>query len=235
MASNVSETTALLTDNNGLRSSLEHAYSTEPIIKPSTTEEATTAIKPASPEPQTTTTWKTELQLLLKHSAPLNVAFILQYALNNFTTIFFVGRVSIESLGAVQLAFMTANVFGFAIYEGLATSLDTLCAQAYGSGRKELVGLHLQRMVYFQWLVTVPIAVVWFCATWILEYVITDFLRTCGGGFRFCFDTTCSPAGAPSMECVYLRQKASTDLDIHIGLSFRKRSWPRWRDRISRS
>jgi hypothetical protein len=33
------------------------------------------------------------------------------------------------------------------VYSGLATSLDTLCAQAYGSGKRKLVGLQMLRMV----------------------------------------------------------------------------------------
>jgi MATE family multidrug resistance protein len=69
---------------------------------------------------------------------------------------------------------MTANITGFAIYEGLATSLDTLCAQAYGSGKKEQVGLHLQRMVLLMLLVTIPIGAVWLCSGWILASLVPE-------------------------------------------------------------
>jgi MATE family multidrug resistance protein len=69
---------------------------------------------------------------------------------------------------------MTANITGYAIYQGLATSLDTLCAQAYGSGRKHLVGLQLQRMVYFLWLLTIPIGIVWIGAERILELIVPE-------------------------------------------------------------
>jgi MATE family multidrug resistance protein len=57
---------------------------------------------------------------------------------------------------------VTAGISGYSIYYGLATSLDTLCAQAYGSGARHLVGVHLQRMVWFLLLVSVPITLVWF-------------------------------------------------------------------------
>jgi MATE family multidrug resistance protein len=69
---------------------------------------------------------------------------------------------------------MTANITGYAIYQGLATSLDTLCAQAYGSGRKHLVGLQLQRMVYFLWVLTIPIGIVWLSAEKILENIVPE-------------------------------------------------------------
>ncbi|EAQ88023.1 hypothetical protein CHGG_04642 [Chaetomium globosum CBS 148.51] len=55
---------------------------------------------------------------------------------------------------------------------GLATSLDTLCAQAFGSGHKHLVGLQLQRMTYFLLLLLLPVAFVWLHAEPILASMI---------------------------------------------------------------
>lgn len=82
--------------------------------------------------------------------------------------------VGTDELGAVSLATMTANITGLAIYEGLATSLDTLCAQAYGSGKKTMVGLHLQRMVLFMLAVTIPIGAIWLCSGWILAALVPE-------------------------------------------------------------
>jgi MATE family multidrug resistance protein len=69
---------------------------------------------------------------------------------------------------------VTANITGYAVYQGLATSLDTLCAQAYGSGRKKLVGLQLQRMIYFLWVITIPIALIWLSGTAILSAIVPE-------------------------------------------------------------
>jgi multidrug resistance protein, MATE family len=69
---------------------------------------------------------------------------------------------------------VTASITGYAVYQGLATSLDTLCAQAYGSGRPHLVGLQLQRMLYFLWLVTIPIGLIWFSGTKILSLIVPE-------------------------------------------------------------
>ena len=55
-----------------------------------------------------------------------------------------------------------------------ATSLDTLCPQAFGSGRKQLVGLQVQRMVYFLWLMTIPIGCLWLASPWILSKIVPD-------------------------------------------------------------
>lgn len=87
-----------------------------------------------------TTTWQREAKTLGQYSSPLVITFVLQYSLT-VASIFTIGHIGKVELGAVSLASMTANITGYAIYQGLATSLDTLCAQAYGSGNRKLVGL----------------------------------------------------------------------------------------------
>jgi MATE family multidrug resistance protein len=119
------------------------------------------------------TTWQREAKVLGKYSRSLIVTFILQYSLT-MASIFTVGHIGKVELGAVSLASMTANITGYAVYQGLSTSLDTLCAQAFGSGRKTLVGLQLQRMVYFLWLVTIPIGIVWLAGTSILSAIVPE-------------------------------------------------------------
>ena len=119
------------------------------------------------------TTWQREAKTLWKYSSPLVVTFVLQYSLP-VASIFTVGHLGKVELGAVSLASMTANISGYAIYQGLATSLDTLCAQAYGSGKKHLVGLQLQRMVYFLWILTIPIGILWLLAEKILEKMVPE-------------------------------------------------------------
>lgn len=74
----------------------------------------------------------------------------------------------------VSLASMTANITGYAIFQGLATSLDTLCAQAYGSGRKHLVGLQCQRMILFLWSLSIPIGFFWLFSNRMLEAIIPE-------------------------------------------------------------
>lgn len=98
-----------------------------------------------------TTTWQREAVVLARYSRSLILTFLLQYSLT-VASIFTVGQfiknfsqrldranltkghIGKVELGAVSLASMTANITGYAVYQGLATSLDTLCAQAYGSG-----------------------------------------------------------------------------------------------------
>jgi len=119
------------------------------------------------------TTSKYELSLIIRGASPLIITCLLQYTLTG-ASVLAVGHLGRNELGAVSLASMTSNLTGYVIYEGLSTGLDTLCAQAYGSGKLHLVGLHLQRMIYFLWLTTIPIAAVWLSSTQILLLVIPE-------------------------------------------------------------
>lgn len=119
------------------------------------------------------TTWQREAKVLSGYSLPLMATFLLQYSLT-VASVFVLGHIGAKELGAVSLASMTANITGYAIYQGLATSLDTLCPQAYGSGKKKLVGLQMQRMIYFLWAVTIPIAVIWLLADKILLAIVPE-------------------------------------------------------------
>lgn len=119
------------------------------------------------------TSWQREVKVLGGYTAPLMATFLLQYSLT-MASIFTVGRIGPVELGAVSLASMSANISGYAIYQGLSVSLDTLCAQAYGSGRKFLVGLQMQRMVFLLWLITIPIGIVWLLSGQILHRLVPE-------------------------------------------------------------
>ncbi|KAK1592788.1 hypothetical protein Q3G72_030419 [Acer saccharum] len=145
---------------------------------------------PASDDNDVTTTgaatsFKNEAIVLARYSTPLIVTYVLQYSFS-FVTVIVAGRLGTSELAAASLASMTANITGLAVYEGLATSLDTLTSQAFGAGKKHLVGLHVQRMIALVLLVTIPIGAVWLCSPWILAklvpetkvaYLAGDFLR----------------------------------------------------------
>jgi len=104
--------------------------------------------------------WHHEATTIIHYAAPMCLTLLLQYSLT-ISSILVVGHLGKEELGAVSLANMTAIITGYAVYQGFASSLDTLCPQAYGSGRLKLVGLHMQRLTLLLLLVTIPIAIIW--------------------------------------------------------------------------
>ena len=123
--------------------------------------------------PDLETTWQAEIKLLSKYSPPLIVTYLLQHSFN-LVTVFVAGRLGTNELGAASLASMTANVTGLCVYEGLATSLDTLTSQAFGNGKKHLVGIHIQRMCALMLLITIPIGALWIASPLILQHLVPE-------------------------------------------------------------
>lgn len=112
-----------------------------------------------------------ELWLLTKYSLPLIATYLLQYSFFVILTIV-AGHLGPNDLAAASIGITTMNVIGLAVLEGMATALDTLCAQAYGSGNHSGVGLHIQRMLLLMGLVMIPIGIFWVCSPWVLPHVV---------------------------------------------------------------
>ncbi|KAK4639985.1 hypothetical protein QC761_700100 [Podospora bellae-mahoneyi] len=119
------------------------------------------------------TTWQRETKTLVQYAAPLIVTFLLHYSVT-IGSVLTVGRLGMVELAAVNLATMTASITCYVPVQGLSTCLDTLCAQAYGSGHKHLVGLQAQRMTWLLWILMVPIAVLWWFSEPILSAMVPD-------------------------------------------------------------
>ena len=163
-----SETTALLNDSaiEDFRKSIEQV---DQRLYGTVADENLSLVK----DPELETTWKAETAILARYSGPLMLTYVLQYSYQ-LVTVFVAGRLGTRELGAASLATMTANITGLCIYEGLSTSLDTLTSQAFGNGKKHLVGLNVQRMGLLVCVVTIPIGAVWICSPWILSAVLPE-------------------------------------------------------------
>lgn len=106
------------------------------------------------------TSYKREFSVLLKNTLPVSVTFLLQYSLT-VVSVFCVGHIGKNELSAVSLAGMVANICGYGIVQGIATSLDTLGAQAFGRSDREMVGIYTQRCALIMAVVLVPIILLW--------------------------------------------------------------------------
>ena len=65
------------------------------------------------------------------------------------------------------------NITGLAVFQGMATSLDTFCSQAYGSGNKKMVG-YFQRATLLMLATMVPLMLVWWYSGSILNQLVPD-------------------------------------------------------------
>lgn len=109
---------------------------------------------------QVSTDLVTEFKFILKNSAPLMLTFLLQCSLT-VASIFTVGHLGKAELAAASLGSMTANITGFALIQGLATCLDTLCAQSYGAGQFHQVGGYFQKGTLMIFTCFFPVGVLW--------------------------------------------------------------------------
>ncbi|KAF2670965.1 MATE efflux family protein [Microthyrium microscopicum] len=140
-----------------------------PVLPQST--ESTSLLE--SPTVRMISGWKVESKLLGTYSIPLIIANLLQFCLNMSSLLVISSGGRVE-LGAVSIAIATANITGFVVFQGLSTSLDTLCGQACGSGNTKLARLHVQRMIILLGAVGTPIAMLWFFSAAIVSRIIPD-------------------------------------------------------------
>lgn len=116
-------------------------------------------------------TWQSETRVITRHSIPLIGTYLLQY-LYSLVIILVCSQLSTEELAAVSLGITTTNIIGYAVFEGAATALDTLCAQAYGAGNLQLVGLHTLRFTIFIHIAAIPIAALWLLSPQYMPYLV---------------------------------------------------------------
>lgn len=133
-----------------------------------------------------------ELKYILGNSALISLTFLMEYSLT-IISLFVIGHVctSSDDLASASLAVMTYNITGLAFIEGMATSLDTFCSQAFGAQKYTKVGLYMLRCSAMIFSGMIPIIVAWwFSASW-LGYLIPEhdilpniqlFLRTISFG-----------------------------------------------------
>ncbi|ODQ45957.1 hypothetical protein PICMEDRAFT_12398 [Pichia membranifaciens NRRL Y-2026] len=117
-------------------------------------------------------TTRKEIDKLFRYSIPLIITFFLEQIFS-LVCVVFVGHLGKEELAAVSMASMTSTIV-LAIFEGIATSLDTLCPQAYGAGQYKYVGIHTQRCSLFSLVMFVPAALFWYFSGYFLSFIIDD-------------------------------------------------------------
>lgn len=115
------------------------------------------------PGDQAVVPWARTLKSLMSISWPIIVTLVLEM-LPGLVNVIAVGHLGELELGSVTLGVMFVQVTGVAPAFGLAMAVDTLCAQAFGANEKKTLGVILQRGLVIEFLLFIPIAIVWaFC------------------------------------------------------------------------
>ncbi|XP_062225412.1 protein DETOXIFICATION 16-like [Phragmites australis] len=102
----------------------------------------------------------TEVRKQLYLAGPLIAAWLLQN-LVQMISVMFVGHLGELALSSASIGTSFASVTGFSLLAGMASSLDTLCGQAFGAKQYYLLGIYKQRAILVLTLVSVVVAMVW--------------------------------------------------------------------------
>lgn len=86
----------------------------------------------------------------------------------------FVGRLGAVHFAGAAMASSFANVFGYAILDGMSAGMETFGGQAHGAGQALLLGVVMQRGIFVLVLAAVPISVIFTFASPILLYLGQD-------------------------------------------------------------
>ncbi|XP_030462302.1 protein DETOXIFICATION 40-like [Syzygium oleosum] len=85
-----------------------------------------------------------ELKLLFHLAAPAVVVYMINYIMSMSTQIFS-GHLGNLELAAASLGNTGIQVFAYGLMLGMGSAVETLCGQAYGAHKYEMLGVYLQR------------------------------------------------------------------------------------------
>lgn len=105
-------------------------------------------------------------------SAPVIITYVLEF-LPGIVSMTLVGHLESpltkEYVGGVSLSTMFMNLTGVAFGFGLATAMDTLCAQAYGAGKPMKLGIYLQSGLIVLGVAVIPVFLLnWYTTAFLL-------------------------------------------------------------------
>ncbi|KIM54288.1 hypothetical protein SCLCIDRAFT_1222157 [Scleroderma citrinum Foug A] len=108
-----------------------------------------------------------EVKILVRYSLPVFGTHIFEHSMI-MASVISIGHLSTIDLAAATMGFMTANITGLSIIQGMANTLDTVLPSAWTSDQPKLVGLWTQRMSILMSIMLIPMLAIWFNAEPIL-------------------------------------------------------------------
>lgn len=101
-------------------------------------------------------------------------------------SVLFLGRLGSLELAGGALSIGFTNITGYSVLVGLASGLEPVCSQAYGSKNWDLLSLSLQRMVLILLMAIIPISLLWLNLERIMLFMGQDSAIT-GMASIYCF------------------------------------------------
>ncbi|XP_017701205.3 protein DETOXIFICATION 40-like [Phoenix dactylifera] len=101
-----------------------------------------------------------EMKLLVHLAAPAVMVYMLNYVMSMATQIFS-GHLGNLELAASSLGNNGIQVFAYGLMLGMGSAVETLCGQAFGAHKYEMLGVYLQRSTVLLVATGVPLAVIY--------------------------------------------------------------------------
>ncbi|CAB4306207.1 unnamed protein product [Prunus armeniaca] len=109
-----------------------------------------------------TGTWL-ELKTLFRLAAPAVVVYLLNNVISISTQIF-CGHLGNLELAASSLGNTGIQVFAYGLMLGMGSAVETLCGQAYGAHKYDMLGIYLQRSTILLLATSIPLMIIYiFC------------------------------------------------------------------------
>ncbi|RDX60830.1 Protein DETOXIFICATION 40, partial [Mucuna pruriens] len=107
-------------------------------------------------------TW-IELNLLFPLAGPAIIVYVINGLMSNVTRAF-AGHLGNLHLAAANLGNSGVQLFAYGLMLGMGSAVETLCGQAYGANKYEMLGIYMQRAVIVLTITGIPLTVVYiFC------------------------------------------------------------------------
>ncbi|XP_027123120.1 protein DETOXIFICATION 54-like [Coffea arabica] len=101
-----------------------------------------------------------EMKELWSMALPITAMNCLVYV-RAVVSVLFLGRLGSLELAGGALSIGFTNITGYSVLVGLASGLEPVCSQAYGSKNWDLLSISLQRMIFILFLAIIPISLLW--------------------------------------------------------------------------
>ncbi|KAM0922731.1 hypothetical protein ACQ4PT_005985 [Festuca glaucescens] len=101
-----------------------------------------------------------EMRMLLRLAAPAVLVYMINYLMSMSTQIFS-GHLGTLELAAASLGNTGIQVFAYGLMLGMGSAVETLCGQAYGANKFDMLGIYMQRSTVLLMATGVPLAVLY--------------------------------------------------------------------------
>ncbi|CAH8383616.1 unnamed protein product [Eruca vesicaria subsp. sativa] len=108
-----------------------------------------------------------------KISLPLVFTGLLLY-FRSFVSLFFLGGLGRPTLAGGSLALAFANITGYSLFSGLTMGVESICSQAFGAKRYNLVQTTIRRGIVLLLFTSLPVSLLWLNIDKILETLKQD-------------------------------------------------------------